>query len=193
MKLIIPILAITLFTACNDGKKDTTFAGGENTQTESQSTASGGSIVLTVDGKKITVKGIDKEDSELKFYTAESILNVDAAAEITSKNGNQYIDIVIEGMGKGKDEYKGTVDLEQTHSLANFKDGETMYQFMEASMEVIEFSKKTGVVKVKVSGKMTKKVGSSYKDIQLDLPATMEVDVVIPNIRTFNYTTPKNY
>ncbi|MFV0572385.1 MAG: hypothetical protein ACK5M1_08150 [Xanthomarina gelatinilytica] len=192
IKLIIPILAITLFMACNNGKRDATFAGGENTQTENQPTVSGGNIVLTVDGKKITVNNIDKEDSELTFYTPETILSVDAGAEIESKDGNQNINIAIEGLGKGKDEYKGNIDLEQSRSFAYFKDGETRYQFMEGTMEIIEFSKKSGAVKVKVSGKVMKKVGSSYKDVTLDLPATMEIDVVISDIRTFNYTERRN-
>lgn len=195
LKFIIPLIAIILFTACNNSKKDATFAGGENAQTENtslkQEITSKNSIVLTVDGKTITVNSIDKEDSELKFYTPESVLKVDAAAEISSKDGNQNIDIIIEGMGKGKDNYKGTVDLEQTQSVASFKDGKTMYTFIEATMEIIEFSKKTGVVKVKVSGTVMQKTGSSYKDVKMDLPATMEVDVVISNIRTFNYTEPK--
>lgn len=192
IQTITAITFITLATACNNPEKDPTFSGGTNTQTHNkQNKGSQNAAVFIVDGNKISPAIADNK-SELKFYTKETILNVDAACEIASDDGNQHINIVIEGLGKGQDELKGNVDVAQTHSLVEIKDHNTQYNFTEGTLEVIEFSKKTGKVNVKITGKCAIKTGKSYTDMKIDIPAELNVAATFSNIRTFNYTTPRN-
>lgn len=187
------IAFITIATACNNNEqKDSSFAGSANTQAaDSHSKATKNSAVLTINGNKISPKISDKK-SELKFYSKETILNVDAACEIESDNERQHISIVIEGLGKGLDELEGNVDVAQTHSVVTIIDGNTQYNFTEGTLKVIEFSKNTGRVKVKIAGKCVIKTGTSYADMKVDIPAELEVDATFANIRTFNYTAPQN-
>ena len=191
IKLSIVALTLIFATACNNESKneDKTFAGGTNegstTNTEKQTNTS--IVTLKVDGKAYTLE-MSEDDSELKFYTPESILNVDAACEIRSKDGNNSADIVIEGMGKGKEQYQGSVSLTSTQSVATFTQGENKFSFTEGNIEIEEFSKNTGVVKLKVSGTGTMQKGNSYKDMKVDVSAEMEINIKISNIRTFNYT-----
>lgn len=192
IKTITAIVFITIMTACSNPKKAPTFSGGTNTQTNNnQNKENQNTVIFKVNGNEISPK-ITSDKSELKFYTKESILNVDAACEIVSDDGNQHINIVIEGLGKGLDELKGNVDVSQTHSLVEIKDGNTQYNFTEGTLEVIKFSKKTGKVKVKITGKCAIKTGKSYADMKIDIPAELSVDAVFSNIRTFNYTRPNN-
>ena len=191
MKTMYLAVILMLAVSCNNKQKDSSFAGDTNTQTDdNQSKANKSTVVFTVNGSKISPK-ISDEKSELKFYTKETILNVDAACEIVSNN-NQHISIVIEGLGKGQDELKGNVDVAQTHSVVEVKEGNTQYNFTEGTLQVIAFSKNTGKVKVKITGKCTVKTGKSYADMKVDVPAELEVDATFSNIRTFNYTTRKN-
>lgn len=192
IKTITAIVFITIMTACSNPKKEQTFSGGTNTQTNNnQNKENQNTVIFKVNGNEISPK-ITSDKSELKFYTKETILNVDAACEIVSDDGNQHINIVIEGLGKGQDELKGNVDVSQTHSLVEIKDGNTQYNFTEGTLEVIEFSKNTGKVKVKIAGKCAIKTGKSYADMKIDIPAELNVDAVFSNIRTFNYTRPNN-
>jgi len=193
LKISIAITFLALVVACNSNERNnSSFAGGENTQSaDNQSTENENVLTFKVNGDKISPK-ISDEKSELKFYTKETILNVDAACEIVSDNENQHISIIIEGLGKGLDELKGSIDIAQTHSVVVIKDGDTQYNFTEGRLEVFEFSKNTGKVKVKIAGKCTIQTGKSYADMKIDIPAELEVYAVFSNIRTFNYTTSKN-
>lgn len=164
---------------------DMTAASSANMEETAVDTTQGtGSVVFKAEGATYSVE-VSDEHSELKFYSAESSYNVDAACEIVSEDENQSVDIIIEGLGKGKDVLQGSVDIGQTQSVAQFKDGDTLFSFTEGTIEIVDFSKETGVVKVKVTGICSKKVGNSFSGMTLDLPAEMEVDVVLSNIRTF--------
>ncbi|MEZ4776249.1 MAG: hypothetical protein R3D00_23950 [Bacteroidia bacterium] len=191
IKLSIVALILMSVLACkNESNNDVKgFASGttEINATGTLKPKTQGTVVLKTDGQTYTFEMSD-DDSELKFYTAESILNVDAACEIHAKDGNSTADIVIEGMGKGKDQYEGNVSLSSTQSVASFTQGENKFSFTEGNIEIEDFSKNTGIVKLKVSGIGTMQKGNSYQDMKVDISAEMEVNVTISNIRTYNYT-----
>lgn len=191
--IILSVIALMLIfaTACNNDsqKKEKQFVdGADNTNlTETITQKNQGTITINIDGSTYTFEMSD-DKSELKFYTKESILNVDAACEIRNEDGNSSVDVIIEGMGKGKDQYQGIVSLSNTQSLASFAQGDNKFTFIKGNIEIEEFSKNTGVVKLKVSGIGTMQKGNSYKDMKVDVPAEMNINLIISNIRTFNYT-----
>lgn len=185
------VIIMIYATACNnEGKKEGKPFADEANKTnvaETLTQKSQGTITINIDDTAYTFEMSD-DKSELMFYTKESILNVDAACKIQSADKKSRVNISVEGLGKGKDEYKGNVSISKSHSLANFRKGETDYTFIEGDMEIQEFSKKTGKVKLKVTGTGTMRIGKSYKDMKLDVPAEMEINVTIPNVRTLNHT-----
>lgn len=191
--VILSAVAIIMIyaTACNnEGKKEgKPFADGANKTNvaETLTQNSQGTITINIDGTAYTFEMSD-DKSELKFYTKESILNVDAACEIRTKDGDSSVDVVIEGLGKGKDQYQGIASLTNTQSVASFAQGGNKFTFTEGNIEIEDFSKNTGLVKLKVSGIGTMQKGNSYKDMKVDVPAEMTINVSISNIRTFDYT-----
>lgn len=191
--IILSVVALMLMfaTACNNEpkKEGKPFADGtdKTNVTETSTQKNQGTISINVDGTAYSF-AMSEDKSELKFYTAESILNVDAACELRTEDGDSSVDIVIEGMGKGKDQYQGTVSLTTTQSVASFVQGDNKFSFVEGNIEIEDFSKNTGLVKLKVLGTGTMQKGSSYKDMKVDVPAEMEINVTVSNIRAFDYT-----
>ncbi|MCB1065890.1 MAG: hypothetical protein KDN20_23600 [Verrucomicrobiae bacterium] len=168
-------------------------ASGENSTTQEKSASSPSKtaeknpeniVTLQAEGNTQTIN-ISPEDSELKFYAESSKLHVDAACELSSKDKKTNASIVIQGRGKGKDTYQGAVSIADSQSLASLSHNGTLYSFTEGTIHLEQFDKATGIARIKVSGKCTIKVGSSFKGMKLDVPATLELYVKTPNIRTF--------
>src|SRR5690606_7806207 len=86
---------------------DMKAAGSANKEdTAADTTQIAGSVVFKTEEATYSVD-VSDEHSELKFYSAESSYNVDAACEIVSEEENQNVEIIIEGLGKGKDVLQG--------------------------------------------------------------------------------------
>lgn len=195
LKLIIPLIAITVFTACNDGKKDATFAGGEsNTEVGSnKNNSSKSNIVLTVDGKKITFDNITQQKSTLQFYTAESDIKQDADMTIRADNGDKLVVVIAGLQGKGVDALSGSTDITKNNSTIALEAGGNEYRFMQGTLNVTECTKAMGKVVLTVEGKcmvllngrVSAEAAQNLKD------AKLQVETTISDVRTINFQKPK--
>ena len=187
MIYFVAVLLISISACSNNVKNENkTLADLTNKMivTEIESKKNKSTISIDIDGTTYTFD-MSENKSELKFYSEENKLNVDAACHIQNEDGTSSVDVVIEGMGKGKDQYQGKVSLSNTQSLASFNQGDNKFSFVEGNLEIEDFSKTTGMVKLTVVGTGTMQKGNSYTDMKVDVPAKMEIDVSISDIRNF--------
>lgn len=195
IKLIIPLIAMALFTACNNDKKDTTFVGGENnTEVGSgKKVSSKSNIVLTVDGNKISIDKINQQKSTLQFYTAESDIKQDGDMTIKADNDDKLVVVIAGLQGKGVDALSGSTDITKNNSTIAVEARGNEYRFMQGTLNVTECTKATGKVKLTVQGKCMvivdgKILPTTRKDLR---DATLQVETTISNVRTINFQKSK--
>lgn len=196
-KAIIFFAASLLFIACGGGNQEKAATDKPLDQAEQSQVANNSdnevlsaktNIIIQVDGESYSIDMINQEDSYLKFYSADSDMNHDADFEIVSGKKEERLTVIIDGLdGKGKDNISGNTRFGETASLATFKKGELSISFTEGELNVEEVSRASGMVKLKANGLCTLKKGNSFADMKVDVPAQLEVNATIKDVKTLTY------
>ncbi len=157
-----------------------------NDKVEAQSITT--NVIVKADGGSYSFNSISQEKSYLKFYTTDSDMNHDADFEIVSSNKEERLTVIIDGLdSKGKDNLSGNVRFSETTSLVTYKKGNLSISFTEGELNIEEVSKASGLVKLKANGLCTIKKGNSFADMEVDIPAQLEVTATISDVKTLNY------
>lgn len=128
----------------------------------------------------------------LQFYTEESEIKHDGNFRIQSEDESESLTVVIDGFNaKGKNLIKGTTSIHKNNTTILYKKGLLEIRFINGELNVSEVSKDSGKVKLTAKGTCTIKEGKSYTDLKLDIPAELEVEAQISNVRTLNFKKSK--
>lgn len=145
-------------------------------------------LLLTVDGVRYEMNTLNDKESYIMLYTKDSDMNHDANIEIVSVDKTKRLTVIIDGLqGKGKEFLSGKVKFEDNASLVSYKEGELQIHFTEGDFEIGEVSKTSGKIKLKAAGRCTIKKGNSFKDMRVDVPAQLEMEAIINDIKTSDY------
>lgn len=184
----ISILASTL-SCGNSSTADELEKQLENTEgSVSKTSQSTSKVTLSANGETYEINGINQRKSYLQFYTSESTILQDGNFRIASDKDEKSLTVIVDGLNaKGLDQISGTVRFEENNSLVLYKDGDLEIRFTSGDLVVNKMEKKSGKVEVSANGKCAIKVGKSYTDMQIDVPATLRVESQITDIKTLDY------
>lgn len=145
-------------------------------------------VTLDVGGESYVIDGINQDKSYLQFYTSESTILQDGNFRIASGKDEKSLTVIVDGLNaKGQDQISGTVRFEENNSLVLYTDGDLEIRFTTGDLVVKKMEKNSGKVEVTANGKCAIKVGKSYTDLQIDVPATLRVESQIEDIKTLDF------
>lgn len=189
IKTFVAVILLIGFQSCKSASTNEELTTENAVETiKSTPTLDKVKVELAINGENHSINDIDQKKSYLQFYTSDSEIKQDGNFRIASIEKDKSVTIVIDGLGmKGQDFISGKVKFEKNNSLALFKDGDTEIRFINGDLEIHEVDKKTGVVSVSASGKCTVKTGKSYRDMKIDIPATLTIEGKINDVKTLNF------
>ncbi len=180
-----------LMISCNKSGGGTSAVGensSSNSATKVENQSATVNVIVKANGSTYSISDMDPKKSYLQFYTADSEIKQDGNFKIQSKDGSASMTVIIDGLNaKGADLIKGQTQIDKNNTVILYKKGDTEIRFVEGELMVSEVSKITGTVKVKASGTCTIKKGKSYTDLEIDIPAELNLEATISDIKTLNY------
>lgn len=140
-----------------------------------------GKISLQVDGETldITSFGLDPY-TVMNWFTPESGATPMAGVVFKSADFKRTLLVSFKDFDAMQTNFTGEQTLKNGLPTINLTDGENTYMFTEGSLLVESFSRKTGKVKLKATGKCTRSSWGDPSAMKQNLPCTLEVDALMP-------------
>ncbi len=155
---------------------------GENVQEDNKNKAYRlGKVTMTAEGKTLTIEnyGIDPY-TVMNWFTGKDGATPMAGVVFKSSDFESTLLVNMKDFDTSKDEYKGKMEIENSQPTASFGQDGVTYMFTSGTMEIDEFSRKTGKVKIRLEGKCNKTVMFEPTQMKTDVPATLEIDAYMP-------------
>lgn len=140
-----------------------------------------GKITFTAEGKTSTVDnfGLDPYTA-MAWFTPESDVEPMASVVFKSVDFKRTLLLIFKDFDAMQTNFSGKKTLSGGLPTVNFTDGENTYMFTEGELVVETFSRKTGKVKFKATGKCTRSVWGDPSAMKQNMPSTLEVDAFMP-------------
>lgn len=154
----------------------------EDSETKDQNKSySLGNISFTVDGKTYTITNFGMDNTtEIIWFKPENGTDAFAGVVFKSSDFDKSTQINIADFDTMQHTYKGTKQIEDGMPIITFSSGSANYIFDSGVIYIEEFSRKTGLVKIKVKGKCTKTNVSVTSEFIENLDANLEIDAIMP-------------
>lgn len=140
-----------------------------------------GKITFSAEGQTVSITdfGLDPY-TVLTWFTPESGIDAVAAVVFKSSDFKKSFLFTMKEFDTMQTDFSGEKSIQNGMPNFTFSSGDNNYTFSEGTVSIADFSRKTGHVKLKVSGKCNKVVMFNPSDMKTDLEATLEVDALMP-------------
>lgn len=140
-----------------------------------------GTITFTAEGKAHAIKkfGIDPFTA-MTWFTPESGADPMANVVFKSDDFKQSSMVYIQDFDAMQTTYHGTKEIKNSQPIVSFVEGDNTYMISDGTLTVEDFSRKTGKIKLKVTGKWNKSVLTNPSAMKMDINATLEIDAYMP-------------